>query len=76
MELQKKIYNFILDYWKLIKAYTPKPKDDDIAAWDKLVEDADALHKKYKDDTKEYQFFKGMIVLWLRYVGKDDLKEV
>lgn len=76
MELQKKIYNFILDYWKLIKAYTPKPKDDDIATWDKLLEDTENLYKKYKDDTKEYQFFKDLIILFWRYLGKDDLKEV
>ena len=59
MELQKKIYNFILDYWKLIKAYTPKPADDDIDRWDKLVEDAGKLSDKYKDDSREYQFFYG-----------------
>ena len=76
MDLQKKIYNFILDYWKLIKKYTPKPKEDDMAAWDRLVEDTDKLYEKYKGDTRESLFFKDLILLWLRYVGKEDLSEV
>lgn len=76
MDLQKKIYGFILDYWKLIKKWTPRPSEYDIDAWDRLVDDADALHKKYMDNSREYQFFKDLIILWLRYVGKHDLSEV
>ena len=76
MDLQKKIYNFILDYWKLVKKYTPRPKDEDITTWEQMIDDVDELSKKYKDGSREYDFFKGLIVLWLRYVGKDDLKDV
>lgn len=75
MELQKKIYNFILDYWKLIKEYTPRPAEDDTERWEKILEDVDALGKKYKDDSREYQFFYQMLFLWLRYMGREELKD-
>lgn len=75
MDLQKKIYNFILDYWKLIKEYTPRPAEDDFARWEKILEDEAKLRKKYEDDSKEYQFFKNMLFLWLRYMGRENLDE-
>lgn len=72
MELQKKIYNFILDYWKLIKAWTPRPDDNDLDKWEKILEDVDKVNKKYMDDSKEYEFFKRLLLTWLEYMGKDN----
>lgn len=74
MDLQKKIYNFILDYWKLIKEYTPRPAEDS-EKWEKILEDVDKLGKKYKDDSREYQFFYQLLFLWLRYMGRENLDE-
>jgi hypothetical protein len=71
MELQKKIYNFILDYWKLIKAWTPRPDDNDLDKWEKILEDVDKVNKKYMDGSKEYEFFKRLLLTWLEYMGKD-----
>ena len=70
MELQKKIYNFILEYWKMVKKYTPPPKQADTKAWDAIVDEADALAKKYDDGTRESKFFRTLIVEWLAYIGK------
>ena len=71
MDLQKKIYNYILDFWKLIKLYTPAPDKDDIAKWDKLTEDAGTMLKKYEDGTREYKFFKNLLFAWFDYIGKE-----
>lgn len=70
MDLQKKIYNFILEYWKLVKKYAPPPKQTDLDGWDKVVDESDALFKKYDDGSKESKFFRQLIVVWLEYVGK------
>lgn len=72
MELKKKIYDFILDYWQLIKKYTPRPEQDDTKVWDDLLEDAEEVLKKHKDDSREYQFFKVLILAWFDYLGKGD----
>lgn len=71
MDLQKKIYNFILDFWKLIKLYTPYPKKEDIKAWDKLVDDSTGMLKKYDDGSREYVFFKNLVFAWFDYIGKE-----
>lgn len=71
MDLQRKIYNYILDFWKLIKQYTPYPSKDDISAWDKLQDDAGEMLKKYEDGTKEYKFFKSLLFTWFDYIGKE-----
>lgn len=72
MELQKKIYNFILDFWKLVKQYTPRPDKDDIATWDKLTDESTKMLKRYEDGTKEYKFFKSLLFAWFDYIGKED----
>lgn len=74
MDLQKKIYNFILDYWKLIKQYTPRPEEDS-DKWEKILDDVDKLSNKYKDETREYLFFKNMLLLWLNYMGRENLDD-
>lgn len=70
MDLQKKIYNFILEYWKLIKKYTPPPKQDNNAMWDAIVNEATELSKKHEDGSKEAFFFRKLIVDWLEYIGR------
>lgn len=69
MELQKKFYNFILAYWKLIKKYTPPPKQSD-DCWDVLAEEATQLSKQYEDGSKESKLFTKLIVDWLNYLGE------
>lgn len=71
MELQKKIYNFILDFWKLIKFYTPYPKKDDVKAWDKLIADSESVIKKHSTGTAEDKFFKDLVFAWFDYIGKE-----
>lgn len=71
MELQKKIYNFILDFWKLVKKYTPKPNVDDIKVWDELLAESKEMLEKHKDDTPEYQLFKEWLFVWFDYIGKE-----
>ena len=75
MDLQKKIYNFILDYWKLIKAYTPKPDINDTKTWDELVAEAEKMLKKYDDGSKEYKFFKALVFTWFDYMGKGNYQK-
>lgn len=70
MELQKKIYNFILEYWKLVKKYTPPPKQSDNKVWDDIVKEADDLCQKYNDGSKEAVFFRRLVVEWMDYVGR------
>lgn len=71
MELQKKIYNFILDFWKLVKTYTPPPKQENIPKWDELMAEADDVLKKHKTKTKEDTFFKALMFAWFDYIGKE-----
>ena len=70
MDLQKKLYGFIYEYWKLVKQYTPHPSNDDIEAWDKLVEEASAMLSRYNDGSIEYSFYKALVFAWFDYVGK------
>ena len=69
MDLQKKIYNFILDFWKLVKFYTPAPPRDDIAKWDELLDQSLKMIDKHKTGTKEDKLFKDIVFAWHDYVG-------
>lgn len=71
MELQKKIYNYILDFWKLIKQYTPYPNKDDTEAWIKLIKDSEEMLKKHESGTKEDKFFRELLFTWFDYIGKE-----
>lgn len=70
MDLQRKLYNFIYEYWKLVKQYTPYPSNENIEAWDKLIEEAGAMLNRYNDGSIEYSFFKGLVFAWFDYIGK------
>ena len=69
MDLQKKIYNFILDFWKLIKKYTPRPKQSEQKVWNELTNEAEKLIQKHNDGSPEWVMFKKMMVVWLDYTG-------
>ena len=69
MELQKKIYNFILDFWKLVKKYTPPPKQEDQKAWDTLVNESTELVHKHETGTREDKFFRELVFVWFDYIG-------
>lgn len=69
MELQKKIYNFILDFWKLIKKYTPRPKQSEQKVWDAITDEVEQLNKKHDDKSPESVMFRKMIIVWLDYIG-------
>ncbi len=70
MDLQRKIYSFLDEYWKLIKRYTPQPSNDDIEAWDKLLDEAGAMLNRYNDGSTEYSFLKELMFTWFDYIGK------
>lgn len=69
MDLQKKLYSFLYEYWKLIKQYTPIPNNEDMPAWDKLIEEAEDMLKRYDDGSVEYDFFKGLVFTWFDYAS-------
>ena len=71
MELQKKLYGFLYEYWKLVKRYTPYPSNDDIEAWDKLIEEASDMLKQFNDGSREYDYFKALLFTWFDYIGKE-----
>ena len=73
MDLQKKIYNFILDFWKLIKRYTPRPKQEDQKVFAEITDEIEKLNKAHDDKSPEAQMFKKMMVVWMDYLaGKFD----
>lgn len=67
---KEKIWTFIKEYWDFIKKCYPLPKQTDQDKWDQLVDESQALFKKW-DDGKDFgKFVSKVIVAWLEYVGR------
>lgn len=50
MDRLKELFQLHTDVWLLHKKYFDLPKSNDVADWDKLIEDYQAIEKKYKQD--------------------------
>lgn len=70
-----KLYNFIKEFWFLIKMFIEIPPNNDQDAWDYMVDQAGALEKKYRSDDAEGKFVTACVVAWLSYLN-DRVKEV
>lgn len=67
---KEKIWTFIKEYWDFIKKCYPLPKQEDQEGWDKIVDESDALHKKWEDNDLFGKFVRQVIVAWLEYIGR------
>ena len=67
---KEKIWTFIKEYWDFIKKCYPLPKQEDLDGWERLVEESDALHKKWDDKDLFGKFVRQVIVAWLEYIGR------
>lgn len=72
---KEKIWIFIKEYWDFIKKCYPLPKQDDNDGWDKIVNESDELYKKWDDGKNFGKFVRGIIVAWLEYIGKVEVKK-
>ena len=70
MERTKKLYEFIKEFWLLIKKYIDVPSDKEYAAWMQIIDEAEDLNKKYKGDDPEGLFVKDCIVAWMAYLNR------
>ena len=67
---KEKIWNFVKEYWEFIKKCYPLPKQTDLDAWEKIVDESEYLFKKWDDKDKFGTFVSHVIVAWLEYIGK------
>lgn len=66
----KVIYDFISDFWKIIKKYAELPDNDD--EWEHLIYEAGELDKKYNKagGSPESRLFTRLIVDWMEYLNE------
>lgn len=67
----KELNNLINQLWKFIKAHDIPPQDD-IEAWDKVVEDAEQMKELYSGDEPIKVLFRKWLVDYLEYMGRRD----
>lgn len=68
------MYDFISDFWKIIKKYAELPTDQ--TEWDQLTDEASELTRKYRQqagDTPETRFFRKCVVDWLEYISEREI---
>ena len=70
MDRKLKIYNFIKDFWNVIKKYIDVPDNKEDAAWMQIIDEAEDLNQKYKGEDPEGQFVKDCIVAWMAYLNR------
>ena len=68
MDKKKLLHDFLQEFWYLIKNNMVIPDDLNHAAWDQLVDDGDALGKKYGSNDAEGQFVRQCIIAWFDYL--------
>lgn len=66
MELEKQLYNFFLDFWRLVKKYAKQPSSAE--AWDELLRESDELNRKHDRGNAEGRFYKNCILAWYEYL--------
>lgn len=64
-----KLYNFIKDFWYLIKLFIEIPPNDDQESWGDMIAQASRLNKQYSSDDAEGQFIRDCIQAWLNYLN-------
>ena len=69
MDRVMRIYNFIKEFWPLIKKNINVPPDSDEQGWYSLIDQANNLYEKHKSDDPEGRFFKNCILAWLDYLN-------
>ena len=69
MDRKTRIFNFIQDYWNIIKKYIDVPDDKEDAAWMVILDESENLNQKYKSEDPEGIFFKDCIVVWMKYLN-------
>ena len=60
MELEKQLYNFILDFWRLVKKYAKQPSSAE--AWDELLRESDGCTRSTTGETLKGAFIR--IAFW------------
>ena len=65
--MDRVIYGFILEYWKLVKQYSiDLPKDQN--EWDILLKQSEDIYKRHDNGKSEGRFFKRLILDWYDYL--------
>jgi len=70
MNRTMRLYNFMKEFWLLVKKYVDVPDNKEDAAWMQIIDEAEDLNKKYKGDDAEGQFVKDCIVAWMAYLNR------
>ena len=76
MDRKLKIYNFIKDFWNIIKKYIDVPADKEDAAWMTILNESEDLSWKYKSKDPEGIFIKDCITAWMKYLNNRNLENM
>lgn len=70
----KILYDFISDFWKIIKKYAALPNNDD--EWYALINEAEDLNKKYNGTggSPEGRFVTKCLVEWMSYLNELEIR--
>ena len=74
MERKVRIYNFIKEFWNLVKSWIEVPSQSDSEGWEQVLSDSEKLKPYYSEDNAEGRFFRKMVVDWMEYL-KERSKE-
>ena len=66
MNIEKQLYSFFLDFWRLVKKYAKQPDTEE--EWENLTTEASALSSKHNNGKAEGRFYRACIVTWLEYM--------
>ena len=72
MNLERQLYSFFVDFWRLVKKYAKQPATDN--EWDNLLEEAETLYCRYNTGTAEGFLYKGCVMAWLNYLNKREIE--
>lgn len=68
MEEAKQIYDFILEFWRLVKKYVEHPPINQ-EDWDWLIQEGEQLRRDHNTDEGSDILHKGMILAWYDYLA-------
>ena len=74
MERKVRIYNFIRQFWDIVKSWIEVPSQNDSEGWEAILTDSEKLKPYYSEDTAEGRFFRKVVVDWMEYL-KERSKE-
>lgn len=68
MNIEKQLYSFFVDFWRLVKKYATLPDTEE--AWGNLIDEASALNTKHNAGTAEGHFYTACIMAWYEYLSE------